>query len=196
MILQSEDHWYDELKTQGHSWELVRLRASVPWITFLKPATSSYYSSVGCPSNCFPQASSASIFFERRLQSLESFSSGQHRLHINRLRASVPRSAHSRPTAPLYHLIVDFCLSNFPLAINPLSFARNTVAIYRFGCHMLNTTISPQFATLDGPVFASSALYQENFPFLRHEALHRWMHRMLNNYWASTRWVHTRHGSK
>jgi hypothetical protein len=38
---------------------------------------------------------------------------------------------------------------------------------------MSNTKISPQLATLDGPVIASNALCQENFPCLWHEALLR-----------------------
>jgi hypothetical protein len=33
-------------------------------------------------------------------------------------------------------------------------FTRILVAIYRFGCRMSNTKISPQLATLDGPVIA------------------------------------------
>jgi hypothetical protein len=37
------------------------------------------------------------------------------------------------------------------------------VAIYQFGCRMSNTKVSPQLATLDGPVFVSSALCRENF---------------------------------
>jgi hypothetical protein len=40
---------------------------------------------------------------------------------------------------------------------------RILVAIYKFGCRMSNTKVSPQLATLDGPVFVSSALCQENF---------------------------------
>jgi hypothetical protein len=46
-------------------------------------------------------------------------------------------------TAPLYYSIMDFHLSNFILAINPLTFARNTVAIDRFGYLVSNTMISP-----------------------------------------------------
>jgi hypothetical protein len=41
--------------------------------------------------------------------------------------------------------------------------ARILVAIYQFGCRMSNTKVSPQFATLDGPVFVSSALCREIF---------------------------------
>jgi hypothetical protein len=67
---------------------------------------------------------------------------------------------------------VDFGLSNFLLAINLLTFARNTATIDRLGCRMSNTTIIPQLATLDGPVFTSSTLCRENFLCLRHEALH------------------------
>jgi hypothetical protein len=136
-----------------------------------------------CPSNRFLWASSASIFFECRLRSLESFSSGQQGLHILRVRGSVPRIIFFRPAVPLYYLSVSFGPSNHflwacsasvlfecgfsslesLLAINAFISARNTVAIGRFGCRMSNTTISPQLATLDGPVFVSSALCQENF---------------------------------
>jgi hypothetical protein len=55
-------------------------------------------------------------------------------------------------------------------------FTRILVAIYRFRCRMSNTKISTQLATLDGPVIVSSVLCRENYPYLRHEALHRWMH--------------------
>jgi hypothetical protein len=41
--------------------------------------------------------------------------------------------------------------------------ARILVAIYQFGCRMSNTKVSPWFATLDGPVFVSSALRREIF---------------------------------
>jgi hypothetical protein len=47
---------------------------------------------------------------------------------------------------------------------NPVSrlcsflFTRILVAIYQFGCRMSNMKISPQLATLDGPVIASNAL--------------------------------------
>jgi hypothetical protein len=53
-----------------------------------------------CPSNRFLQASSASIFFECGLRSLESLSSGHQRLHILRVRASVPRITFFGPAAP------------------------------------------------------------------------------------------------
>jgi hypothetical protein len=51
---------------------------------------------------------------------------------------------------------------------------------------MSNTKVSPQLATLDGPVFVSSVLYRDNFRALQHEDMHRWTHRVLHNYWAST----------
>jgi hypothetical protein len=69
------------------------------------------------------------------------------------------------PRNPILHLYLSL-------------FTRILVAIYRFGCRMSNTKISPQLATLDGLVIASSALCRENFPCLRHEALHRWTHRV------------------
>jgi hypothetical protein len=37
------------------------------------------------------------------------------------------------------------------------------VTVNLFGCRISNAKVSPQLATLDGPVFVSSALYQENF---------------------------------
>jgi hypothetical protein len=55
---------------------------------------------------------------------------------------------------------------------------RILVAIYQFGCRMSNTKVSPQLATLDGPVIASNALCWDNFPYLRYEVLHRWTHRV------------------
>jgi hypothetical protein len=92
----------------------IRAWALVPQIVFLRPAARPYYSSVSFgPSNRFPQVSSASILFECRFRSFESLSLGQQRLHVNRLRSSVSRFAHSRPTTPLYHSIVDFHLSKF-----------------------------------------------------------------------------------
>jgi hypothetical protein len=63
---------------------------------------------------------------------------------------------------------------------NPCSFlfTRILVAIYQFGCRMSNTKVSPQLATLDGPVITSNALCWDNFPYLRYEVLHRWTHRV------------------
>jgi hypothetical protein len=43
---------------------------------------------------------------------------------------------------------------------------------------MSNTKISPQLATLDGPVIASSALCCENVLYLRYKVLHRCTHRV------------------
>jgi hypothetical protein len=67
---------------------VIRARALIPRIIFFGPAAPPYSSSAGFgPSNRFLRASSASIFFECELRSLESFSSGQQRLHILRVRA-------------------------------------------------------------------------------------------------------------
>jgi hypothetical protein len=69
----------------------------------------SYYSSTGSgPSNRFLWASSASIFFECGLWSRESLSSGQQRLYILLVWASVPRIAFFGPAAPPYSSSADF----------------------------------------------------------------------------------------
>jgi hypothetical protein len=119
--------------------------------------------------------------YQRGFQSLKLFFSGQQRHHVNHSRVSVPQFAHFRPAAPLYYSIMEFLLSNLILAINPLIFAWNTVAIDQFGCRMSNTT---ELATLDGPVFASNALCWEKNLCLWHEALHWWTHRMPYNHWV------------
>jgi hypothetical protein len=105
-----------------------------------------------CPSNHFFSASSAAILFECGLQSLESFSPGQQRLHIIssavfgpsnrflrassasilfRVRSSVPRIIFFGPAAPLHYSSVGFrSLESHLLAISafilfgygPLSF--------------------------------------------------------------------------
>jgi hypothetical protein len=95
--------------------------------------------------------------------------------------ASVPRIIFFGPTAPLHYSSVglrsleshfllpsvlsfysdtDRCPLNFYFGLSMLSshLSRNMVAINRFGCRMSNTKVSPQLATLDGPVFVSSAL--------------------------------------
>jgi hypothetical protein len=41
--------------------------------------------------------------------------------------------------------------------------SRNMVAIILFGCHMSNTKVSPQLATLIGPVYVANAPCRENF---------------------------------
>jgi hypothetical protein len=160
------------------------VRALVPRIIFFVLAAPPYYSSAGfSPSNRFLWASGASILFECGLRSLESFSLGQQCLHIIRVRASIPRIIFFGPTSPPYYSSMGFESSNHflqvisvsvwfecefsslesLLAINAFISTRNTVAIGRFGCRMSNTMISPQLATLDGPIFTSSALCRENF---------------------------------
>jgi hypothetical protein len=97
------------------------VRASVPRIIFFGPAPL-YYSSVGFgPSNHFLWASSASILFECGLRSLESFSSGQQRLYIIRVRASVPRIVLFGPAAPLCYSTVGFGPSNYSLRASSAS---------------------------------------------------------------------------
>jgi hypothetical protein len=67
---------------------IIRVRALVPRIIFFGLATPSHYLSAGFgPSNHLHRASSASELFECGLWSLESFSLGQQRLGIIRVRA-------------------------------------------------------------------------------------------------------------
>jgi hypothetical protein len=146
---------------------LLKYGCSIPRITFLGSAPLRHSSMGSKSTSQFFRASSAIKLITYGRQSLD--------------------FAHSMPAAPLYCSSWGFLLSKFLIAINPLLFARNTVATDRFGCRMSNTMISPQLATLDGPVFSSSALCRENFPCLRYEVLHRWMHRMPHNHWALTR---------
>jgi hypothetical protein len=92
---------------------IIRVRASVPRIAFFGPAAPSYYSSAGFgPLNCLLRASSAFVLFECGLRSLELPSSGQQRLRIIRVRASVPRIAFFGPAAPSYYLSAGFGPSN------------------------------------------------------------------------------------
>jgi hypothetical protein len=134
------------------------------------------------------RANIAFKIFEEGLRSLELLLSGQQRLQDIRGRASAPRITSFGPAAPsryskpgfgpsnrLFGLVVtsknsssSYRPSNHPL-LN-LSFelsmllnqhARILVAIYQFGCRMSNTKVSPRFATPDGPVFVSNALYRK-----------------------------------
>jgi hypothetical protein len=165
---------------------IIRVRASVPRIVFIGPAAPPNYSSTGFgPSNHFLRASSAFILLKCGLRSLESSTSGQQRLYVIRLRASVPRIILFRPAAPLRYSSVGFdpsnrifwpsvlsfysdtdrCPSNLYFGLSMLSTqnARILVAIYQFGCRMSNTKVSPRFAIPNGPVFVSSALCREIF---------------------------------
>jgi hypothetical protein len=73
---------------------LANIHDRISFLNYEGPAAPPYYSSTGFgPSNRFLWASSASILFESGLRSLELFSLGQQRLHIIRVRASVPRIA-------------------------------------------------------------------------------------------------------
>jgi hypothetical protein len=65
--------------------------------------------------------SALSILFECGLRSLESFSLGQQRLYIIRVRASVPRIIFFGPAAPLYYLSAGFSPSNRSLRASSAS---------------------------------------------------------------------------
>jgi hypothetical protein len=64
--------------------------------------------------------------------------------------------------------------------------AQTLVAIYQFGCRMSNTKVSPQLATLDGPVFVSGALCWENFHTYDMKSCIDGRIECLTHYWAST----------
>jgi hypothetical protein len=64
--------------------------------------------------------------------------------------------------------------------------ARILVATYQFGCRMSNTKVSPHLATLDGPVFVSSALCRENFHTYGMKSYIDGRIECLTHYWAST----------
>jgi hypothetical protein len=94
----------------------IRGRASVPRMVFFGPAAPLLYSRAGFgPSNGFLRASSASTLFDCRLRSLESSSSGQQRLQITRVWASVSRIVFIGPTVPPNYLSVGFCPSSYSL---------------------------------------------------------------------------------
>jgi hypothetical protein len=89
----------------------------------------------------------------------------QHRSYSSSA-GSLSLEEFSRSSAPPYYssvgcLIPQISISGCQSFSSYLS--RNMVAINRFGCRMSNTKVSPQLATLDGPVFISSALCRENF---------------------------------
>jgi hypothetical protein len=100
----------------------------------------------------------------------------QIRLNNGFLCSSHQRRYCSQPWAsvPRLSLIQGQQCLNFDSGVTPSSLkyssmlmltlnARILVAIYQFECRMSNTKVSPQLATLDGPVFISSALCRENF---------------------------------
>jgi hypothetical protein len=64
-----------------------------------------------------------------------------------------------RATSALASIRVEILAPRNPVSCLYLFlFTRIPVAIYQFGCRMSNTKISPQLATLDGPIIASNAL--------------------------------------
>jgi hypothetical protein len=123
---------------------IIRVRASVPQIILFGPAAPLCYSTAGFgPSNYSLRASSASTLFECGFLIPRFVSFGHQCFHSIRIRTAVLR-------------ISVLCYQCFQIA-------RNMVAIRQFGCHMSNTKVSPQLATLDDPVFVSSVLCRENF---------------------------------
>jgi hypothetical protein len=95
---------------------IIQVRASVPRMVFFGPAAPLLYSRAGFgPSNGFLWASSASTLFDCRLRSLESSSSGQQRLQIIRVWASVSRIVFIGPTVPPNYLSVGFGPSSYSL---------------------------------------------------------------------------------
>jgi hypothetical protein len=64
----------------------------------------------------------------------------------------------SGPAAPQFRFGWKSHLPESCLTLVLTLVTRILVAIYQFGCRMSNTKVSPQLATLDGPVIASNAL--------------------------------------
>jgi hypothetical protein len=87
-------------------------------------------------------------------------------------------------------LNVDSGVDSSPLESNSMLMltlnAQILVAIYQFGCRMSNTKVSPQLATLDGPVFVSSALCREIFHTYGMKFCINGRIECLTQYWAST----------
>jgi hypothetical protein len=113
---------------------IIRVRASVPRIVFFGPAAPLNYSTVGFgPSNRLLRASSASALFECGLWSLELFSSGQQRLCVIRVRASVPRIILFGPAAPLRYSTAGFGPLNYSL------WANNASTLFEYGFQSLES---------------------------------------------------------
>jgi hypothetical protein len=92
--------------------------------------------------------------------------SGLQRLGIIRVWACCPSNCSFGPSAPWYYSSAGVLVPRIaPSGYQCFSYylSRNMVAINRFVCRILNMKVSPQLATLDGPVFVSSALCRENF---------------------------------
>jgi hypothetical protein len=123
---------------------VIRVRALVPRIILFGLAAPLRYLTAGFgPSNYSLRASIASTLFECGFRSLE--------LHLSAISAFI---------------LLGYGLLSFEslfCAINAFEIARNMVEICQFECCMSNTKVSPQLATLDGPVFVSSALCRDNF---------------------------------
>jgi hypothetical protein len=93
--------------------QIIRVRALVPRIIFFGLTAPSNYSSAGFgPTNCLLRASSASELLECGLRTLELSSSGQQRLQIIGMWASVPRIVFIGPTAPPNYSSTGFGPSN------------------------------------------------------------------------------------
>jgi hypothetical protein len=113
--------------------------------------------------------------------------SGRQRRYCNQPWASVPRLAIIQGQQRLslnLGITSSSPKSGFMLM---LTFdTRILVAIYQFGCRMSNTKVSPQLATLDGPVFISRALCRENFHTYGMKSCIDGCIECLTHYWALT----------
>jgi hypothetical protein len=121
--------------------QVIRGRTSVPQIIFFGPAAPSSCSRLGFgPSNCFLRSSNTFQNVRACITDPQNASRGYLCLHSVRIRANA------------------FSNLSFGLSTLLIQYARILVAIYQFGCRMSNMKVSPQLATLDGPVFVSNAL--------------------------------------
>jgi hypothetical protein len=125
---------FESLPSGQQRLRIIRVRASVPQISSFGPAAPPNYSSAGFgPSNLFLRASSASELFECGFRSLESLPSGQQRLRIIRVRASVPRTSSFGPAMPPNYSSAGFGPSNLFLR------ASNAFELFECGLRSLES---------------------------------------------------------
>jgi hypothetical protein len=118
---------------------IIRVRASIPRIIFIGLVAPPNYSSAGFgPSNHLHRASSASELFECGLRSLESSSSGQQRLRIILVRASVPRTVFFGPTVPSGYSRPGFGPSNHLFRVS------SALRLFEAGLRSLESSFSGQ----------------------------------------------------
>jgi hypothetical protein len=119
---------------------IIRVRASVPRIVFFGLAAPLRYSSAGplVPRIALSGFQRLGIIRVRALFSLESFFLGQQRLHILRVRASVPRIIFFGPAAPPYSSSAGFDPSNRSL------WASSTSIFFECGLWSLELLLSGQ----------------------------------------------------